>query len=849
MNKTELSQLKKLYERKFTYYCETFLKNHNSQAYLRKQTLLVDSLIIDIWRSLYIDKNIVLVAVGGYGRKELFPFSDVDILIVFEKKITVNDQEAISQFITNCWDLGLKIGHSVRNIKQTKQEFNADISTATNLIESRFLIGSSIVFHKMNQAINAVLSVKRFYKLKLQEQANRHRKFRDSAYQLEPNIKESPGGLRDLHMVRWLSISQGKGGTFKEMSENNLIDKIEFNKIQLHETKITKRRILLHILAKRTEDRLVFDVQNELAAKLGFKNTKNKKSSEIVMKSYYKSVNYITLFNEIVIKRLDPNIRNKREIKHKLPFYIYNDLIELDQKNITKIKPYILDVFLLFQRHNKVKGFGPNLLGALDTLSAKIDKNYRSDPNNQKKFLDIFKSKNKVSRSLRLLSKCNILGKFIPAFGKIVAQMQHDLFHTYTVDEHTLNVIENIRRFTLDKWKHEFPECNEIFKNFKKPHLLYLGALFHDIAKGRGGDHSELGEAIALRFGRIMKLSDEDRRLIAWLVKAHLKMSSVAQKSDLADSLIINEFAAFVETQNRLDALYLLTVADIRGTSPHVWNQWKASLLRTLYLETKNNLTRDGLDISEVISERKEIAHKILSKYSINLESYNELWVNFNEGYFSRFDGKEIAWHTRALLPHFKYNKPLVKVRHGTDGQGIEVLIFTKDAEALFAKITNFFYDMKCEVVQATITTTNHHFALDVFNLIDIPNESISYKNYFQHIEKELTKYLLNKTSKLTIPVNNKTLQVKYHEINSEITCKKIKNNRYQLEVICASRPNLLGLIVKEINFLEMSVHNAKINTLGQRAEDFFIISSKIKLNLESRIQTLIKNIRLKVDE
>ena len=849
MNKTELSQLKKLYEEKFTHYCERFLKNHNSQAYLRNQTLLVDRLLINVWQNLSIDKNIVLVAVGGYGRKELFPFSDVDILIVFEKKITVNDQEAISQFITNCWDLGLKIGHSVRNIKQTKQEFNADISTATNLIESRFLIGSSIVFHKMNQAINNALSVKRFYKLKLQEQANRHRKFRDSAYQLEPNIKESPGGLRDLHMIRWLSISQGKGGTFKEMFENNLIDKIELNKIQLHETKITKRRILLHILAKRTEDRLVFDVQNKLAAKLGFKNTKNKKSSEIVMKSYYKSVNYITLFNEIVIKRLDPNIRNKKEIKHQLPFYIYNDLIELDQKNITKIKPYILDVFLLFQQYNKVKGFGPNLLGALDTLSSKIDKGYRSDTKNQRKFLDIFRSKNKVSRSLRLLNKCNILGKFIPAFGKIVAQMQHDLFHTYTVDEHTLNVIENIRRFTLDKWKHEFPECNEIFKSFKKPHLLYLGALFHDIAKGRGGDHSELGEAIALNFGRIMQLSNEDKNLIAWLVKAHLKMSSVAQKSDLADSLIINEFANFVKTQNRLDALYLLTVADIRGTSPHVWNQWKASLLRTLYLETKNNLMRDNLNISEVISERKGIAHKILSKYSINLRDYNRIWINFNKDYFLRFDGKDIAWHTRALLPHFKNNTPIVKVRHGADGQGIEVLIFTKDAEALFAKIINFFYNIKCEVVQATITTTKHHFALDVFNLIDIPNESISYKHYFQHIEKELTKYLLNKNSKLTIPINKKTLQATYHEIDSQITCRKIKTNRYQLDVVCASRPNLLGLIVKEINSLEISVHNAKINTLGERAEDFFIISSKIKLNLETRIQTLIKNIKSRVNE
>ena len=849
MNKKKLSQLKKLYQEKFNYYCEKFLGNHNSQAYLRKQTLLVDQLLIKVWQSLPISKNIVLVAVGGYGRKELFPFSDVDILIVFEKEIASSDQNAISQFVTNCWDLGFKIGHSVRNIKQTKQEFNADIATATNLIESRFLNGSSLVFNKMNQAINTSLSIKKFYKLKLQEQANRHRKFRDSAYQLEPNIKESPGGLRDLHMVRWLSISQGKGRTFKEMFENNLIDKVEFNKIQLHEAKITKRRILLHILAKRIEDRLVFDVQNKLAANLGFKGTKDKKPSEIVMKSYFKSVNYITLFNEIIIKRLDPNIQKKKKIKHKLPFFIYNDLIELDKKNIAKVKPYLFDAFLLFQQYKKIKGFGPNLLGALDSLSTKIDKDYRIEPNNQKKFLDIFRSKNKVSRSLRLLNKCNILGKFIPAFGKIVAQMQHDLFHIYTVDEHTLNVIENIRRFTLDKWKHEFPECNEIFKNFKKPHLLYLGALFHDIAKGRGGDHSELGETTALRFGQMMKLNHEDKGLIAWLVKSHLKMSSVAQKSDLADSLVINEFARFVKTQDKLDALYLLTVADIRGTSPHVWNQWKASLLRTLYLETKNNLMGKELNAPEVISKRKEIANKVLSKYSINAQSYINLWVNFNEDYFLRFDGKDIAWHTRVLMPYFKEDKPVVRVRHGAEGQGIEVLIFTKNADALFAKITNFFYSMKCEIVQATITTTKHNYALDVFNLIDTPNESISYKHYFLHIEKELTKYLMNKNPELIIPTNKKTPQVTHHVISSEITYRKIKNNRYELEVICASRPNLLGLIVKEINSIGMSIHNAKINTLGQRAEDFFIISQKNKINSERQLQKLSKNIKLKIND
>ena len=849
LNKKELSQLKNLYKEKFQNHCHKFLDNHNSQIYLKKQTLLVDRLLIKLWQNLLISKKIALIAVGGYGRQELFPYSDVDILIVYKKEISKGDQELISKFITNCWDLGFKIGHSVRNIEQTKQEFKADITTATNLIESRFLEGSKKIFEEMKRVIKISLSIKNFYRLKLEEQAKRHRKYKDSAYQLEPNIKESPGGLRDLHMVRWLSISQGKGATFKQMYESNLIDDIEFNRVQLHENKITKRRILLHILAQRIEDRLVFDVQNKLASNLGFVSKKNNKSSEIVMKSYYKSVNYITLFNEILIKRLDPNTQKKIVLKHKLPFYIYNNLIELDKKNTSKIEPYIFDAFLLFQKYKQTKGFGPNLLRALDSFSLNINKNFRLNASHQEKFLSIFKSKNKVSRSLRLLNKCNILGKYIPAFGKIVAQMQHDLFHIYTVDEHTLNVIENIRRFTLDKWKHEFPECNTIFRSFKKPFLLYFAALFHDIAKGRGGDHSKLGETIALRFGRIMKLDNEDTNLIAWLVKSHLKMSSVAQKSDLADSFIIDDFAKFVQTQYRLDALYLLTVADIRGTSPHVWNQWKASLLRSLYLETKNNLMGKELDIPTIIKERKDIAKKVLSRYSIKPKSYHKLWVNFNEDYFLRFEGKDVAWHTRVLMPHFQEKNPIVRVRHGADGQGIEVLIFTKDADALFAKITNFFYDMKCEIVQATITTTKHNYALDVFNLIDIPNESVSYKHYFQHIETELSQYLLNKNSNLTITLPKKTPQATYHKIESRINYKKIKNNRYQLDVICASRPNLLGLIIKEISLLGMSIHNAKINTLGQRAEDFFIVSSKNKSNLENQFKKLLKNIKSKIND
>ena len=325
----------------------------------------------------------------------------------------------------------------------------------------------------------------------------------------------------------------------------------------------------------------------------------------------------------------------------------------------------------------------------------------------------------------------------------------------------------------------------------------------------------------------------------AWSTKALKEAKNFGNAIEIASSknANFNYIPKNYSIDEDLDYLHITTNNTIFGTQYHE------------IPETKNNLISDELDISQVITERKAVAHKILSKYSISLQSYKKLWINFNEDYFSRFDGKDIAWHTRVLLPYSKNQKSIVKVRHSSDGQGIEVLIFTKDAEALFAKITNFFYNIKCDVVQATISTTKNNYALDVFNLIDTPNESISYKHYFQHIEKELTSYLLDKHSKLNIPVTKKTAQATFHKIESQITCKKIKSNRYQLEVICASRPNLLGLIVKEINLLEMSVHNAKINTLGQRAEDFFIISSKIKLNLENRIEMLIKNIRLKVDE
>ena len=846
---TEVVKERKRYKEKFKAICQKFLKTRNSSYFLKTHSKAIDFLIKKLWIDTIRSNNISLIATGGYGREELFPYSDIDFLIFYDGILDSKSKEMISLFIASCWDSGLTIGHSVRNIKEVKEEFLADITTATNLIESRLITGSNKVFKKFDETIKKSLSIKKFYKEKNEEQLTRHKKYNESAYQLEPNIKESPGGLRDMHMTRWVSSSQHKGKTFLEMHKNGLIDKKEYETVRFHENNVSKLRILLHILSKSIDDRLVFDVQNKLAKALGYIGKDNKKSSEILMKKYYKSVNYITLFNEIIIKRLDPNKQNKKSINHALPFYITNNLIELDKKNLNKLKPYLFDTFLLFQKHEGVEGFGPNLLGALNSESLKIDKSFKNNELNKIAFLNILKGKNKVNRSLRIMNKCNLLGQFIPTFGKIVAQMQHDLFHIYTVDEHTLNVVENLRRFCKFELKHEFPDCYEIFKKFKKPYILYLAAIFHDIAKGRGGDHSDLGATDADRFCKKINIPKEDTKLVKWLVKSHLKMSQVAQKSDLSDPLVINEFKQYVKNQAQLDALYLLTVADIRATSPLVWNEWKSTLLKVLYSATKLTMKEDVKSVKEIMAERKQKTKKILSQYAIKSNHHKELWENLGSDYFLRFNEQEISWHTRLLIPHIYSKKPIVKAHLCNNGNSIEVLVYARDNNSLFAKIANFFHSIRSNVVQAKVYTTKHGYALDVFNVLDENKTNLSYEKFFAYIEKELTNEIKKQHIENLVISDKKTMQAIHHGIDTKILYSRTGKERFEFQVITDLRPGLLSLIANEINSLGLSINNAKINSLGQRAEDFFIIQSDNQKISTKNIKLLTNNIEKKLLE
>ena len=809
----------------------SFFQHKNTAQLLKKQSLLIDKLLKEIWLQSNILAGVALIAVGGYGREELFPYSDIDLLILLPSQHDYVLNEQIEGLIGQLWDVGLNVGHSVRTQDECLSEAAQDVTVQTNLLESRLLAGSKANYQLFVAAIDTLMQPEQFFAAKFKEQDNRHAKFNDTAYSLEPNIKESPGGLRDLHTILWLAHSQKLGNTWLELAKNKLISATELRQIHRHERNLQTLRTRLHYLAKRREDRLLFDFQNELAEDLGLENTAHKRASEQLMQSYYRSVKFISLINEILLKTLESTLS---QVAPKITpinarFEAVNGLLSPKTARTLQQHPAaILESFLLLQQHPELTGMGADLLRELQRVKKMVNRDFRDSTDNKKLFLDMLLQPNGVNHSMRRMNRYGILGEYIPAFGKIVGQMQHDLFHVYTVDEHILNVLANLRRFAKPELKHEFPLCSQLFAAFEKPHLLYLTALFHDIAKGRGGDHSSLGTKDAKRFCKLHNLPKEDTNLVAWLVEAHLKMSSTAQKSDLSDPAIIEQFARFVKTEKRLQALYLLTVADIRGTSPVVWNAWKARLLESLFYTTKLVLNDETFTVQQAIENRQQEAAEKLAKYGLQPQSYQALWDNVGAGYFVRFEPDEIAWQSRLLTPHVHTGSPIVRARLSPSGDGIQVMIYTRDQDDLFARICNFFDRMAYNIVQAKIYTTTHSYALNSFIVLDQSGKSVSYSGLLKFIEAELTAKLLATLPLETPLVGRISRQVKHMPFTTQIkTVKEPQGINHTLEIVAGDRPGLLARVA--FIFLQHGVdlHNAKINTLGNRAEDSFLISAK----------------------
>ncbi|MDP2878796.1 MAG: [protein-PII] uridylyltransferase [Sulfuricella sp.] len=808
---------------------QAYLAKGNAAALLRGHSRLVDKLLQTIWRQLSLPPSSALIAVGGYGRQQLFPGSDTDLLILLPADPDDALEQKLEQLVGLLWDIGLEVGHSVRTLPECLEEAK-DITVQTNLLEARFLAGNRALFHKFTVAVQENLNAQDFFEAKLLEQQRRYARFHDTAYNLEPNLKESPGGLRDLQNILWVSRALGLGETWNKLALEAIITVQEARQIRSHERFLENLRIRLHYLARRREDRLLFDHQTLLAEQCGYSDKVQRRASEQLMQRYYRTAKAVSLLNEILLKNLRERsspATSRRVDPINETFQARNGLLEITDTDAFQRQPgIILESFLLLQQHPELSGMSAATLRALWHSTPKINAAFRRQPGNQALFMQIIRQPRGLTHELRLMNQLGILGRYIPAFGRIVGQMQHDLFHVYTVDEHIMMVVRNLRRFTVPEFAHEFPLASELINGFERPEVLYLAGLFHDIAKGRGGDHSTLGTADARRFCRLHRLGEENTGMVAWLVENHLVMSATAQKQDTSDPEVIESFANRVRDQRHLAALYLLTVADIRGTSPKVWNGWKGKLLEDLFRATQHYLASGSTPLETPLQARQTEALSILRLYAFGGDAHQALWTQLEPGYFLRHEAQEIAWHVRNLRGKVNSAQPVVRARLSPAGEGIQVMIYTPDKDDLFARICGFFERNDFNIVEAKIHTSRHGYALDSYVILDEANRSAHYRDLLSFIEHELSQRLAPDMA-LEPPLQGRlSRHLKHFPITPEIAIRPDEKGIYHvLSVVAGDRPGLLSRIAQVLLKHRIHLHTAKIATLGERAEDTFLIT------------------------
>ena len=787
----------------------------------------VDATLRKLARRQGITRRIALIAVGGYGRGELFPHSDVDVLLVVPDDVTADELTAIENLVGMLWDLGLQIGHSVRNVAQCREDAAGDVTVLTSMIESRLVAGPAALFETFVRNVSQVIDAQQFFREKILEQQHRHLKYQEAAYSLEPNCKESPGGLRDLHILIWVAGAAGLGFSWTELVGSGLLTTEEGRWLRRNERTLKQLRARLHIVAGRREDRLLFDVQGAIAAAEGLQPTPARLASEVLMQRYYWAAKAVIQLNTIVLQNVEERLFPRDDPRPQPideTFVARGEMLDLAADDAFGRDPNaLLRGFLILQQHADLKGMTARLLRALWHARFLIDAEFRRDPRNRQTFLAILQQPRGIVHGLRRMNQWSVLGRYLPVFRRIVGQMQHDLFHVYTVDQHILQVVRNLRRFTMAEYAHEYPLCSQLISEFDRHWLLYVAALFHDIAKGRGGDHSELGGRDVRRFCRQHGIDGDDAALVEFLVVHHLTMSQVAQKQDIADPEVVGRFALLVGSERRLTALYLLTVADIRGTSPRVWTSWKGKLLEDLFRMTRRRLGGDALPANAVLERRTTEARRILDLYGISGAAHEPLWQQLDVVYFMRNSAREIAWHTRALLVHLDTDKAIVRSRLAATGDAVEVLIYVRDQKDLFARVCGYFDSRSLSILDAKIHTSRHGYALDSFLVTD--HGRTDYRQLLALINKQLAAWI-EAITPLPPPVKGRLSRHSRHfPVAPNVTIAAGERGRqYLLSITTTDRIGLLYAITRVLATHDVNVHTAKINTLGERVEDVFLI-------------------------
>jgi len=834
----------------------------SASATLAKLAALADITLKSLWQRASFEPQFALLAVGGFGRGELFPYSDVDVLVLLPD-VHSPEQDAqlkvqIEGFIGNCWDVGLEIGSSVRSVTECLQEAAQDITVQTALLEARLLTGSAELFAAFQTRFSAALDPQAFFVAKTLELRQRHSKFENTPYALEPNCKESPGGLRDLQVILWVAKAAGYGNNWNELARHGLASAFEVKQLKQNEALLRLIRTRLHLAAQRREDRLVFDLQNAVAQSFGFAapaagsdQRAFVRPSEALMKRYYWAAKAVTQLNQILLlnieERLIPSAHARRRINAR--FFDKAGMLEVADDDLYQREPHaILETFLLYQTTVGVKGLSARTLRALYNARAVMDGKFRTDPVNRETFKKILMEPEGITHAMRLMNQTSVLGRYLWVFRKIVGQMQHDLFHVYTVDQHILMVLRNVRRFFIVEHAHEYPFCSQLASGWDKPWILYAAALFHDIGKGQGGNHSAIGAAEVRRFCRQHAIERADARLIEFVVQEHLSMNHVAQKTDLSDPEVIAAFAQRVGSERYLTALYLLTVADIRGTSPKVWNAWKGKLLEDLYRLTLRALGGHAPDLHAEVEARKREALILLALHTLPFEAHKALWDTLDVGYFMRHDAADIAWHTRQLSRHVGSGKSIVRAHQSPVGEGLQIVVYTPDQSDLFARICGYFDRRGFSILDARVHTASNGYALDTFQVTTsaMPEH---YQELSSMMESELSR-VLTEAPALAPPSRGRvSRRVKSFPITPRVTLQPDeKGQRWLLNISASDRIGLLYSVALVLAKHQINLQLAKINTLGERVDDTFLIdgpqlqSNRAQIEIETELLAVLQS-------
>ncbi|MDT8282350.1 MAG: [protein-PII] uridylyltransferase [Gammaproteobacteria bacterium] len=820
---------------------------------------LIDQLIELIYRHHFkdADQELSLIAVGGYGRGELHPKSDIDLMILLKDEENQQTKEQLEKFLMLLWDIRLEIGHSVRTIEECIEESTKDITVATNIMESRLLAGSDNLYQEMKQKTSAdhIWDSRSFFQAKLDEQIQRSGKFNDTAYNLEPNIKESRGGLRDIQMIGWVAKRHFNADSLHDLVKENFLLEDELNALLNGQHLLWRIRCSLHYLAGRREDRLLFDYQRDLAIEFGFKDNKDNTNNEAIeqfMQQYYRTVIQLERLNEMLLQHfreaiIYADIDTEAELIND-SFQVRNGYIETTNENVFKNNPCaILEMFLILQNYPDIQGVRAATIRQIRQNKILIDDSIRQSARAHQLFMKIITGSRGVTHELRRMNRYGILAAYIPAFDSIVGRMQYDLFHAYTVDQHILFVIRNMRRLSVPDYCHEFPLASGIFQHISKPGLLYLSGLFHDIAKGRQGDHSQLGAVDAKEFCTLHELPEIDCNLVSWLVKSHLLMSMTAQRKDLSDPDVIATFAEHVKTLERLDYLYLLTISDIRATNPKQWNDWKDKLLSELYNKTATLLNRglsQQIDKESHISEIQTASLRRLESMGIDSHQVNDLWKTFNNEYFQSHTYGQITWHTALILEARQNNKldrPLVQIRVHDSSNSLQLLVYMKDRDRIFYDVVSVISKNDVDIVNAQLLNASDGYALQTFRLAPDNIKHSDMPFIAQHISKELEKRLNSPTNAAHATLTDKHK----HKYFSSPTIVKFKNNIEDnatlVKIETIDRTGVLANIANTFIDNKIKIINARITTAGETAIDFFVVSTQQSKMLSTEQQKTLK--------